>query len=103
MRELVTTMALVLAIAPFAHGQQPATKVDFSHDVVPILKAKCIACHANGTYKGGISFDTRETLLKAKAAVPGKSAESEIVKRVASKDAEMLMPPKGDALSEKEV
>jgi Protein of unknown function (DUF1549)/Protein of unknown function (DUF1553)/Planctomycete cytochrome C len=103
MRELAATVALVLGLALFAHGQRPAAKVDFAHDVVPILKTRCIACHANGTYKGGISFDTREELLKAKAAVPGKSAGSEIVKRVTSRDAEIRMPPKGDALSDKEV
>jgi hypothetical protein len=85
-----------------AAAQEPKT-TDFAHDVVPILKAKCAKCHTNGTYKGGISFDTREELLKSKAAVPGKSAQSELVKRVTSKDADTRMPPKGDALSAKEV
>ena len=82
---------------------QPTAKPDFAHDVVPLLKAKCAQCHTNGTYKGGISFDTREDLLKAKAAVPGKSATSEMILRVTSQDPETRMPPKGDALMEKEV
>ena len=82
---------------------QPTAKPDFAHDVVPLLKAKCAQCHTNGTYKGGISFDTREDLLKAKAAVPGKSAVSEMILRVTSQDPETRMPPKGDALTQKEV
>src|SRR3954469_18382720 len=80
-----------------------ADKVDFAHVVVPILKAKCAKCHTNGTYKNGLSLDTRADLLKAKAAVPGKSAASEIIKRITSKDPEIHMPPKGDALSAKEI
>ncbi len=35
--------------------------------------------------------------------VPGKSADSEIHKRITSTDVEKRMPPKGDRLSPKEV
>src|SRR3954469_21594030 len=80
-----------------------ADKVDFAHVVVPILKARCAKCHTNGTYKGGLSMDTRADLLKAKAAVPGRSGESELVRRVTSTDPEVRMPPKGDPLPAKEV
>src|SRR3954447_1450722 len=96
---MLATLLLATAVSPAADPP----KVDFAHDVVPILKAKCAKCHTNGTYKGGVSFDTREALLKAKAAVPGKSASSEIVKRVTSTDKELRMPPEGDPLTEKEV
>ncbi|OWK37488.1 PSD1 and planctomycete cytochrome C domain-containing protein [Fimbriiglobus ruber] len=96
-------LTMTLAFATPAAAQTPAAKPDFAHDVVSLLKAKCAGCHTNGTYKGGVSFDTREDLLKAKAAVPGKSAASEIVKRVTSTDPETRMPPKGKPLDEKEV
>src|SRR5262249_52442785 len=101
----VLLISAALALASPATAQQPGKdgKTDFAHDVVPILKAKCAKCHTNGTYKGGISFDTREERLKAKAAVPGKSAASELVKRVTSTDPEMRMPPKSDPLTEKEI
>jgi hypothetical protein len=26
-------------------------KIDFAHDIVPILKARCAECHTNGKYK----------------------------------------------------
>src|SRR3954449_456371 len=102
MRYSSALVVLAICVSPIP-AQPPEKKTDFAHDVVPILKAKCAKCHTNGTYKGGVSFDTREALLKAKAAVPGKSASSEIVKRVTSTDKELRMPPEGDPLTEKEV
>src|SRR5437870_3187668 len=94
---------LVFAAPSPVTADDPGKKVDFAHDVLPVLKAKCAKCHTNGTYKGGVSFDTRADLLKSKAVVPGKSAASELVKRVTSTDPEVRMPPKSDPLTAKEV
>ncbi len=103
MRYSFALLAVAICVNPIP-AQPPDTKTDFAHDVVPILKAKCAKCHTNGTYKGAVSFDTREDLLKAKAAVPGKSAMSELIKRVTSKDDELRMPPpKADPLTAKEI
>src|SRR6266568_4365194 len=93
--------AFVFATPTFAQPQ--AKKVDFAHDVVPILKARCAKCHTNGTYKGSLSLDTRESLLRKKAATPDKSADSEMIKRVTSNDPEFQMPPEGERLSAKEI
>ena len=71
MRFLPALFSFAIVISPVA-AQQADKKIDFAHDVVPILKARCAKCHTNGTYKGGVSFDTREDLLKSKAVVPGK-------------------------------
>jgi hypothetical protein len=94
---------LTLLLASAAFGQPPEKKVDFAHDVVPILKARCAKCHTNGTYKGSLSLDTRESLLRKKAATPGKSAASEIIQRVTSDDKEFRMPPEGERLTAREV
>src|SRR5438874_1608049 len=94
-------LALIAALAPAARGQDP--KVDFAHDVLPLLKEKCAKCHTNGTYKGGVSMDTRADLIKSKVVVPGKSRESLLIMRVTSTDPEVRMPPKGPPLSAKEV
>lgn len=102
MRYWFASLVLAVAIGPVA-AQPRDEKTDFAHDVVPILKAKCAKCHTNGTYKGSVSFDTREDLLKSKAAVPGKAAMSELIKRVTSKDDEVRMPPpKAEPLTAKE-
>ncbi len=77
--------------------------IDFSHDIVPVLKARCAECHTNGTYKSSFSMDTREAILKKKAAVPGKSADSELFKRITSTDKEVRMPPKDPPLTRKEI
>ena len=77
--------------------------LDFAHEVVPILKKHCAACHTNGTYKAGVSFDTKQALIQSKAVVLGDSKKSELHKRITSKDTTERMPPKGPALDEKEV
>src|SRR3954470_10192548 len=81
-----TLPLLLLAVGVLPSPASADGAVDFAHDVVPILRARCARCHTNGTYKGGLSFDTRADVLKAKAAVPGKAAESELVRRVTSAD-----------------
>lgn len=96
----------IACVAVVAFGDVRAgepKKIDFAHDVAPLLKARCAECHTNGKYKGSVSLDTRADLLKSKAAVPGKSAASELFRRVVSKDPEMRMPPKGAPLSAKEI
>jgi hypothetical protein len=95
----------LLAIAAMTGSvqAQPAKKVDFAHDVEPILKARCARCHTNGKYKGSFSLDTRADVLKKKAVVPGKSADSEIIKRITSADKDVRMPPEGEPLSAREI
>jgi hypothetical protein len=92
-----------LPVALLYAASAAAEPVDFSHDVLPILKNRCIECHADRTYEGGVSFDTRETLLGSKVVVPGRAGESELISRVSSDDPDMRMPPEGDPLSEAEV
>lgn len=94
---------LVLAALLIPTSARAAERIDFAHDVLPLLKKHCAACHTAGTYKGSVSMDTRESLLRSKAIQPGKSADSTLLKRVTSKDPQVRMPPKGDGLSEKEV
>src|SRR5262249_5906266 len=99
---ILATLLAALTL-PVAHAQQTKPKVDFAHDIAPLLKARCGECHTNGTYKASVSMDTREDLLKSKVVVPGKSAASELIKRVTSADKEERMPPKGEPLSAKEI
>lgn len=75
-------------------------EVDFLREVRPILSSHCFKCHGpdEKTRKGGLRLDVREEALKegesgAKAIVPGKPEESELVLRILSKDSDELMPP----------
>jgi mono/diheme cytochrome c family protein len=101
-------IAIALLSWGVSAGQPPAktastNAVDFAHEIVPLLKARCAECHTSGKYKGGVSFDTREALLKSKAVVPGQSAASALVKRITSEDPDVRMPPKGQPVSAKEI
>src|SRR5947209_5047815 len=74
---------LLLALPGRCRAEKP---IDFAHDVLPLLKARCAECHTAGKYRGGVSLDTRESLLRSKAVVPGKSASSPLVARITSKE-----------------
>jgi mono/diheme cytochrome c family protein len=92
----------LLACAPIFSADPP--KVDFAHNVAPILKARCVECHGNGLRKGEFNLDTREGLLASKGVVTlGKPAESELLKRVTHQDPDSRMPPKGEALTAKQI
>ena len=87
--------AAVWLAAGFGRAESPQP-VDFAHQIVPILKANCVKCHADGRHKGDFSFDTREEILKAKVLMPGKSGQSELFNRVSSDDPDERMPPAGN-------
>lgn len=101
LQKLLFVYAIIFLAAGFAFSQEKS--LDFVHEVVPILKKHCVSCHTNGTYKGSVSFDTRQALIQSKAVVSGDSKKSELIKRITSNDAAERMPPKGPALGEKEV
>ena len=97
------TGLLVLAGTVAGDDPPPRKPIDFAHDIAPLIKARCAECHTDGNYKGSFSLDTRETMLKSEAIVPGKSGESELIERVTSDDPEFRMPPKGNRLTADEV
>ena len=78
-----------------AQAQEP---VDFSHDILPLLKKHCVKCHTNGTYKGALSMNTRGKLLESGVVTPGNADESELYQRLLADDPEVRMP-KGSQLS----
>lgn len=79
-------------------------KIDFAHQVVPILKQHCAECHGGEESEGGFSLNTRDLILDADVATPGKANESRLIELVTSKDSYDQMPPKDRArLSAKEV
>jgi hypothetical protein len=85
---------IVFASPSVAHGQ-----IDFARDVLPILSDKCFHCHGpdEAGRKGKLRLDTKDGAYRERngiaAVVPGKSAESEMIRRIASADADEVMPP----------
>src|SRR5450432_921196 len=98
-RRLVFAIAvLVIATPVYA---QPAGKVQFSRDVLPILSTHCFTCHGPDakTLKAGLRLDVFETATKKlksgqRAVVPGNAKESELLARILAEDENERMPPK---------
>ncbi|HTH47323.1 MAG TPA: DUF1549 domain-containing protein, partial [Candidatus Limnocylindria bacterium] len=85
-----------LLMAPFLG----VAAVDFGRDVQPILSDKCYHCHGpdEPARKAKLRFDTKDGAFRlnkeGKAViVPGRGADSELVKRLLSKDPDEQMPP----------
>src|SRR5438876_975631 len=89
---------LALTIGARVHAQPTGPKIDYSRDVLPILANNCFSCHGPAEQKAGLRLDLREhaikpTRSKATAILPGKSAESELIRRILTADDAERMPP----------
>ncbi|MFO0800588.1 MAG: PSD1 and planctomycete cytochrome C domain-containing protein [Gemmataceae bacterium] len=95
---------LVLLVSPPAALADPAGDDFFEKAVRPVLVERCLGCHAADKAKGGLRLDTRDGVLKGgdsgPAAVPGKLADSLLVKAIRYAD-DVRMPPK-EKLPERE-
>jgi len=82
-------------------------KVDFVHQVMPILKKNCAECHTDGKKKGGLSMNTRSEFLAGgeggEIAVPGNADDSWFIELTSSTDLDERMPPKGPGVSKEEI
>lgn len=102
----IVLVATVPAIA--AELPPPAQrKVDFDNDIRPLLVKHCHSCHGPEKQKGGLRLDRKTDALKGgddgAVITAGKSAESDLILRVAGADEDRVMPPKGQRLSAEQV
>jgi len=86
---------VLFSLALLAVSASAAEPLRYNRDIRPILSDKCFHCHGFDEKKreSGLRLDTREGALKKNAIVPGKPAQSELLKRVTTKDAGDHMPP----------
>jgi hypothetical protein len=85
---------------------EPRGRADFNFDVRPLLSDRCFRCHGpdERARKRGLRLDVREVALGRLesgrvAIVPGRPAESEVVRRIAAADPAERMPPPESNLS----
>ena len=94
---------LLIFHSPMTH----AADVDFVHDIAPLLREQCGKCHIGTNKKGGLSFNTRASLIAGgddgKVVLPGQSGGSRLLAAVVSRDPDIQMPPQGARLTEKQV
>ncbi len=80
-----------------------AASVDFAHEVVPSLRTHCSECHTGDKKKGGLSMNTRASLLEGgeNGAVVSlvQAQKSKLLEVIVSADPDVRMPPKGERLS----
>ena len=106
---LVASVALVddepVATLPPAASR----KVDYDRDVRPIFAASCQNCHGPKKQKGGLGLHRKANALAGgddgPAFLPGKSAESRLIRYVSGLDDDHPMPPdgSGDPLTPEQV
>lgn len=83
---------------PQAGPGQSNGAIDFAHEIVPIIRTRCAECHTGNRQEGGLSLNTRESMLRAEVIVPGQPDQSELVRRITASDPDERMPPSGAPL-----
>src|SRR5437764_12250819 len=87
----------------FCAAASAQEKVDFARDVQPIFKSACYQCHGPEKQKGKLRLDAKTTALhggkSGKSIVPGHVEQSEILKRITSKDDDERMPQDREPLT----
>ncbi|MBI3877855.1 MAG: hypothetical protein HY300_18150 [Verrucomicrobia bacterium] len=113
---LTVTACASLALASFAFAAEkklpPASDkkgVTYDKDIKPLFEKTCFKCHGAEKQKGKLRLDSLRDTLKGgengKDVIPGKSADSPLVKAVARVVEDDAMPPtdKGKPLTAEQV
>lgn len=90
-------LSILLLSAPISFAQE---KISFNQQIRPILNRSCTGCHGGVKKAGEVSFIYRaEALGKGESGkstiVPGHPEKSEMIRRIKSKDKDIMMPDPG--------
>src|SRR5882672_5955991 len=90
---------LLLLVRPLAAAGLPA-RVDFNYHIKPLLSDRCYTCHGpdERARKAKLRLDTKEgafgrTKDDSFVIKPGRTAQSEVIRRITSTDPDEKMPP----------
>jgi hypothetical protein len=100
----ITICSLLLIVrAETCHAAPP----DFESQIRPLLIKHCGNCHGSQEQNSGLRLDARQAAFKGgdggTVIVPGKSSQSDLVRRVTTEDPDERMPPEGAPLSKVEI
>lgn len=77
-----------------------AEKVDYEKQVKPLLAENCYSCHGEDKQQSGLRLDLRQNALRGgdygPVIIPGKSADSKLIRKLVDGDGGKLMPPTGE-------
>src|SRR5262245_19163596 len=103
---MTSRLAPCLLFVPLLAGRSVADD-DYTRTVRPIFAAHCVKCHGPQKQRGGLRLDQPVAALKGgdsgPAIVPGKAADSPLLRRVGSRDRDERMPPTGEPLSREQI
>src|SRR2546422_11308393 len=91
--------ALLLFCNSVPSARPASGHIDFDREIRPIFSDNCYQCHGpdEKARKAKLRLDTREGAFRIRndktVIIAGKSNESELVRRITSKDPEEMMPP----------
>jgi hypothetical protein len=89
-------LILFLFLVPsLSRAASTESEIRYNRDIRPILSDNCFRCHGSdkNARKAKLRLDDRNVAIDKGAIVPGKSAESELVKRIYTTNADDHMPP----------
>ena len=91
---LLLVTALAALTAPLSAAVQTGS-VDYGRHIRPILSENCFYCHGQdaGKRKGKLRLDTLDGQRAKDVVIPGKPNDSELIKRILTKDPDDQMPP----------
>lgn len=99
-RAFVGLLPVALALGT-CQAAEPEASEFFENRVRPLLVEHCHGCHSRTAkkVKGGLLLDSRDATLKGgdtgPAVVPGKPADSKLVKAIGYQNVDLRMPPRG--------
>lgn len=89
------------------NGSVGVAKVDFEHQIAPIIQAACLKCHGDQKPKGKLRLNTKENTMKGggsgKCVKPGDSANSTFYTLLIDPDPDVRMPEKAAALPKAQI
>lgn len=94
----ILVLCFGFSLGTLAHSAVFAQQVDFDRDIRPILSNNCFACHGpdENARQAELRLDDKDSVfLKRDVALvqPGKSAASELYRRISATDETEMMPP----------
>ncbi len=85
-------LVAVLALASCLSAQTPPdAAAQFTSEVQPILRANCQPCHNDKSLVSGLSFDSRESLLRG----GNRGADPKLILNAVRQTGDLKMPPAG--------
>jgi WD40 repeat protein len=108
----ISAVVVTLALGSFAAAAPPDDSAvpTYERDIKPLFARRCVVCHKTShrddpDVSGGLALDSLAGILagtpREKVVVPGRSASSELVRRLTDRDEDRRMPLQDKPLSDR--